>query len=348
MPDFLLFILIIGGLILGHEFGHFVAAKLLGVRVDEFGLGFPPRIVTLFKAAGTRFSINLLPLGGFVRLAGEDDPSIEGGLASANKRTRAAVLLAGPLANVIIAFLAFTSAYRYAAPDFNRVMITAVEPRTPAEMAGILPGDLIISVDETPIVGFETMSAAVSKRLGEKIQIILERNGERITIALVPRTEYPEGQGPIGVTMGNPTREVGWGEAASIGLQSAFMQFNEIIHLPSKLIKGEIEPEEARLTGFKGMYDMISWAGAIDRSAQRPFLTLNLIGIIGIGLAIANLLPFPALDGGRLLFILIEIVLGRRLEPRYEGLAHTIGFFLLIVIFIYVNYLDFVNPISLP
>lgn len=348
MPDFLVFILIVGGLIFGHELGHFTAAKLLGVRVDEFGLGFPPRLITLFKVAGTRFSLNLLPLGGFVRLAGEDDPTIEGGLASASKKVRAAVLLAGPAANVLIAILAFTAAMKFAAPDFSRVLITAVQSNTPAETAGILPGDLVISIDDVPVTSFESMFAAVSERVGQEINIALERGKERLTVTLVPRKDFPEGQGPIGVLLGNPTREIGWVEAASMGVRSTFMQFNEIIHLPSKLMGGEIEPEEARLSGLKGIYDMISWAGAIDRSAQRPFLTLNLVGIIGIGLALANLLPFPALDGGRLFFILIEVILGRRLEPRYEGLAHTIGFFLLIAIFIYVNYLDFVNPINLP
>ena len=108
MTDFLLFAFVLGALIIGHELGHFIAARLTKVKVDEFGLGFPPRLATLFRAGGTKFTVNAIPLGGFVRPAGEDDPTVEGGLAGANKRTRAAVLIAGPLANVLLAILAFS------------------------------------------------------------------------------------------------------------------------------------------------------------------------------------------------------------------------------------------------
>ncbi len=102
------------------------------------------------------------------------------------------------------------------------------------------------------------------------------------------------------------------------------------------------------MTGFKGIYDMVAWAGEVDRNADRPFLTLNLIGVISIGLAVANLLPIPALDGGRLLFVLIELVLGHRISPEKEGLAHLIGFAFLLILMVYINFQDFVNPIDLP
>jgi regulator of sigma E protease len=348
LSDFIVFLLVIGGLILGHELGHFITAKLLGVRVDEFGIGFPPRILTLFEAGGTRFSLNWLPLGGFNRLAGEDDPTIEGGLAASPKRIRAAVLLSGPAANILIAILAFTFAFRFAAPDVEKVIITSVDSDTPAEAAGILPGDLVLSIDDLPIDGFDTMQQAILERRGQETEFIFKRDGSPYTVTLIPRVDYPTDQGPIGVIIGNPTKEVAWTEAFMYGLDSTYLQFYEIIHLPAKLIRGEVEPEQARISGLKGMYDMLAWAGEIDRSAQRPFLTFNLIGVISIGLAIANLLPFPALDGGRLMFILIEIVLGRRIDHRFEGLAHTIGFVLLLAILIYVNFLDFINPIALP
>jgi regulator of sigma E protease len=121
-----------------------------------------------------------------------------------------------------------------------------------------------------------------------------------------------------------------------------------IVRLPARLMEGQIQPSQARVSGLKGMYDMLAWAGRIDRNTQRPFLTLNLIGVISIGLAIANLLPFPALDGGRLMFVLFEAVAGRRISPRYEGLAHAIGFAVLLIVMLYVNFQDFVNPITLP
>ncbi|TFH34521.1 MAG: RIP metalloprotease, partial [Anaerolineales bacterium] len=117
MPDLVLFLLVLGTLILGHELGHFIAARLRGVKVDEFGIGFPPRILTLFQAGGTRYTLNWIPLGGFVRTAGEDDPDVPDGLAASSKITRTLVLLAGPAANVILAFFAFLVAFRFAAPN---------------------------------------------------------------------------------------------------------------------------------------------------------------------------------------------------------------------------------------
>lgn len=348
MPDFLLFALILGVLILGHELGHFVAARAGGVRIDEFGIGFPPRLATLFRAGGTRFTINAIPLGGFVRPAGEDNPEIPGGLAAAGKGTRAAVLIAGPLANVLIAFLAFTAAYRFAAPDFARTSISSVAENSPAQAAGLLPGDVIIEFQDQPVTSLDTLQAAIAASLGKAAVITIERGGNQLRYELTPRLNPPEGQGAIGIITGNPLRTVPWLEAARLGAESVRLQFLEIVYLPGRLIQGQVAPEEARVTGLKGMHDMLSWARDIDRNAQRPFLTLTLVGVISTGLALANLLPIPALDGGRLMFVAFEAIFGRRISPRYEGLAHAIGFALLLALMLYVNIQDFVNPIALP
>jgi regulator of sigma E protease len=348
MPDFLLFVLILAALILGHELGHFVAARAGKVRVDEFGIGFPPRLATLFRAGGTRFTINAIPLGGFVRPAGEDDPDIPNGLAGSSKRTRAAVLIGGPLANVLIAFLAFTAAYRFAAPDFNRTLISSVAEGSPAEAAGLLPGDIILSVHDQAVTSLDTLQQAIADSLGKLTTITVERAGVRLQFELTPRASPPEGQGPIGIVTGNPRLPVTWPQAVGMGADSIRVQFRELVHLPARLIQGQVAAEEARLTGLKGMHDMLAWARDVDRSAQRPFLTLTLIGVISTGLALANLLPIPALDGGRLMFVAFEAIFGRRISPRYEGLAHAIGFALLLALMLYVNIQDFVNPISLP
>jgi regulator of sigma E protease len=348
MPDFLLFVLILAALILGHELGHFVAARAGGVRVDEFGIGFPPRLATLFRAGGTRFTLNAIPLGGFVRPAGEDNPDVPNGLAAASKSTRAAVLLAGPLANVLIAFFAFTVAYRFAAPDFERTSISSVAENSPAQAAGLLPGDVIVEFQSQPVTSLDTLQRAIAQSLGKAAMITVERGGTRLQFELTPRSSPPEGQGPIGIVTGNPLRSVAWLEAVGLGADSIRLQFQEIIHLPGRLIQGQVAPEEARITGLKGMHDMLAWAREVDRSAQRPFLTLTLIGVISTGLALANLLPIPALDGGRLMFVAFEAIFGRRISPRYEGLAHAIGFALLLALMLYVNIQDFVNPIALP
>lgn len=348
VPDLLIFILVIGVLLLGHELGHFLAAKVSGVRVEEFGIGFPPKLAVLFHWRGTRVTLNAIPLGGFVRPVGEDDPTVPGGLAAASKRVRAFVISAGPLANVLLAVVAFTAAYRFAAPDLERVLITRVAEDSPARSAGIQPGDIVLAVDDVPVQGFESMQKAITARLGTETALQLQRNGQTLTLSLIPRANPPEGEGPIGVTLGNPTRRVGWGEAFSLGISSFRLQLGEMILLPSRLIRGEVAPEAARVTGLKGIYDMMAWAGEIDRNAQRPFLTLNLVGIISAGFAFANLLPIPALDGGRLMFVVFEMIFRRRLMPRYEGLAHAVGFVLLLALMIYVNLQDFIHPITLP
>lgn len=348
MSDFFLFVIILGALIIGHELGHFLAAKLTGVRVEEFGIGFPPRLATLFEAAGTRFTLNLIPLGGFVRPAGEDDPGVPQGLAGSNKRTRAFVLLAGPLANILLAVIAYSAAYKFAAPDLERVKISAVDESSPAADAGLRENDLVLEIEGQNINSFETMQQIIMDNLGNPIHMKLLRDSQELQVEVTPRENPPEGRGAIGVIIGHPTREVGIGESFTLGVRSTWIQFREILKLPGRLIRGDVSPEAARVSGLKGMYDMLVWAGQIDRSSERPFLTLNLIGVISAGLALANLLPIPALDGGRLMFVLFEAVMGRRIDPEYEGLAHTIGFVLLLVLLIYVNLQDFINPIQLP
>jgi regulator of sigma E protease len=348
VSDILVFVGIIALLILGHEFGHFVMARLRGVKVNEFGIGFPPRLLTLFSAGGTRFTINAIPVGGFVRPAGEDDPSVPGGLAGAPKTTRALVLLAGPVANILLGILAFTAAYKFAAPDLSRVIITQVAAGSPSEEAGLQPGDLILRFNDIEIDSFEALRDATAANLDTLIELTVLRQEETITVAATPRSDHPEDQGPLGITIGHPTLRATWGEAARYGINSVVLQVENLALLPSRLARGEIAPEEARVSGLKGMYDMLAWAGQIDRDAQRPFLTLNLVGIISIGLAVANLLPFPALDGGRLAFIAFEAIFHRRVSPRHEGWAHAIGFVLLLILMAYVNFQDFSNPLVLP
>ena len=348
MSDLLVFVGILALLILGHEFGHFVMARLRGVKVNEFGIGFPPRLLTLFTAGGTRFTVNAIPLGGFVRPAGEDDPSVPDGLAGASKRTRALVLLAGPGANILLGVLAFSAAYKFAAPDPARVVVTQVAASSPAEAAGLQPGDLVIRFNDIEIDGFEKLRDATAAALDTTIYLTVLRREETITVPITPRSEHPEDEGPIGITIGHPTLRTTWGEAAGYGMSSVVLQVENLFLLPSRLARGDIAPEQARVSGLKGMYDMFAWAGEIDRSAQRPFLTLNLAGIISIGLALANLLPFPALDGGRLAFVAFEAVFRRRVSPRHEGWAHAIGFVLLLILMAYVNIQDFSNPIVLP
>jgi regulator of sigma E protease len=348
VTDFALFVVVLGILILGHELGHFLVAKWRGVKIEEFGIGFPPRLATLFIAGGTEYTLNWIPFGGFVRPAGENDPDIPDGLAGSSKLTRTLVLIAGPAANILLAFVAFLFAFKFAAPDVDRVLITDVVQGSPAQTSGIQPGDIVEEVGGVSIDSFQSLQTVIADSLGEPIHFSLLREGEYVEIELVPREEFPEGQGPIGATLGYPPDQLGWLESAGLSVDSIRAQVMAIIQLPGRIISGAASEQETRVAGLKGIHDMIAWASDIDQSAQRPFFTLNIVGVISVGLAVANMLPIPALDGGRLVFVMIEAIIGRRISPRLEGLAHAVGFVLLLVLMVYFNLQDFVNPIELP
>lgn len=348
VSDLFLFIIVLSVLLIGHELGHFLVGKWRGVKIEEFGLGFPPRMLTLFEAGGVKYSLNWIPFGGFVRFAGEDNPEISTGLASSSKLTRTLVLCAGPAANIFLGFLAFLLAFKFAAPDITRVLIAEVLEGTPAYSAGILSGDIVDFVDDIPVNGIGDMQEAIHAKLGETTRIVVNRDGQIVEVFLVPRLEFPDDQGPIGVTLSYPTAQMGWLEASQWSLDSLMTQVVTITTLPGRLISGQAAPEEARLSGLKGIHDMLAWASTIDQASDRPFITLNLIGVISVGLALANLLPFPALDGGRLMFVLYEAIFRRRISPQFEGIAHAIGFAILIFLMVYINLQDFINPISLP
>ncbi|MEA1977230.1 MAG: M50 family metallopeptidase [Chloroflexota bacterium] len=348
MSTTLLVIIVLSISIIGHELGHFLVGKWRGVKIDEFGLGFPPRILTLFEAGGVKYSLNWIPFGGFVRFAGEDDPEIQNGLSSSSILTRTLVLSAGPAANIGLGFLAFLMAFKFAAPDASRVLIAEVLEDTPAYAAGMLAGDIVEFVDDIPVQGIGDMQEAIHAKLGLTTLIVVDRDGQIVELTMIPRLEFPATQGPIGVTLSFPTAEMGWLEASKGSVDSVVTQIAALLKLPGRLLSGQASPEEARISGFKGIYDMFSWASTIDRTSERPFVTLYLIGVINVGLALANLLPFPALDGGRLMFVLYEAIFRRRISPRFEGIAHAIGFAILIFLMVYINLQDFINPISLP
>jgi regulator of sigma E protease len=346
--DLALFAAVIGVMIMAHELGHFFVARAWRIRIDEFGIGFPPRLATLFTSRGTRFTLNWIPLGGFVRPAGEDDPSVPDGLAAASRLARATVLLAGPLANFLLAFVAFTAAFKFASPDPTQVLLTSISRGSPAEAAGLQAGDIVTEVDGRTVTGIEVLRQAIADSLGEPAQLTVRRGAATLSISILPRTEPPPGEGPIGVTLGHPARQVPWAEAVSLGVGSVGEHLMQVLRLPGMWLRGELSPDEARITGLKGMYDMLTWAGEVDRASQRPFVTLTFLGFISASLGLANLLPIPALDGGRLLFVGYEAVFGKRVAPRYEGLAHAVGFALLLALMVYVNFQDFLNPVPLP
>jgi len=342
---------VLAALILVHEIGHFLAARLFNVEVEEFGLGFPPRIVTLFEAGGTKYTLNWLPFGGFVRPKGENDPEVDGGLAAASPWVRLAVYAAGPLMNLLVGVLIYTTIFsQIGAPDPSRVQILDIAPNSPAEQAGLQRDDIILQVNGQKYIDTVDLHDTIYANLGEEITLRYQRDGSIKEANLVPRENPPEGEGAIGILMGNPTVPVSWIEAIPMGATATYNHGVALVTLPAQVIKGSVSPELARPVGYKGMFDIYQEVREGDiLSGVPPHLRiLGFVNMITISLAILNLFPIPALDGGRILFTLPEIFLRRRIPPELENWINLISFTALILIFIYINLLDFTNPVQLP
>ncbi len=345
------FILVLTPIILIHELGHFVAARLSGIRIEEFGIGFPPRAVTLFKRGGTIYSLNWIPLGGFVRPAGEDDPNVPNGLASASKRARFFTLIAGSGANILFALLLFWIAFMIGPPRYE-VSIPEVVPGSPAERAGIQEQDVILEINGLEVDSREVVIEAVTSSAGSPLEMLIRRNGEVMTVVVTPRMpgEYDEEtEGPTGIVIRSEPSggNVSAGPIVAIGMagQSIFDVVYGTLRAPLLLIQGQISPSEARPVSVVGISQLAG--AAAEETAQRRdlFPILWFAGIISVALGFTNLLPIPALDGGRISFVIVEAIRGRRIEPEREGMVHLVGMLVLLGLMVLIIIQDIVNPI---
>ena len=346
------FIIALGLLVFLHEFGHFIISKLFRIPVDEFGLGLPPRLVRLFKIGETEFTINLIPFGAFVRPRGEGDPAIPNGLAAANPWVRLAVLLGGPMMNLLTGFIIFLAVInRAGTPDPSNILVYEVMPNTPAETAGLMPNDRLLSINGETINSTTMLIETVKQNAGSEITLLVERAGQTIEIRTTPRLNPPPGQGSLGIVLTNPIRKATIGESLPLALQQVYLQSTQLIRLPGLLISGAITPQQARPVGPVGMFSIYQSARVQDEknaSSNDPLATSNtlwLVGVISVALGVTNLLPLPALDGGRILFLLPEIAIRRRVPQQYENLVHAVGIILLLTLMFYITYQDIVNPI---
>jgi regulator of sigma E protease len=351
----LLFVLFFGFMLFVHEFGHYLFAKLFKINVDEFGFGYPPRLLKLFKIKETEFTINMIPFGAFVRLSGENDPEVPGGFGSAKPWKRIIVLLGGPLMNLATGALLFTLLFnQIGVPDTSKVMIASVAENSPAAQAGILPGDLIAQVNQTPISDDQTLVQLIQENKGKEIEMVLQRGDQKLTVRAVPRVNPPPGEGALGVGLTTPMVPVPWIKTIPISVKATIDQSVAILQMPGMLIRGEVPKEQARVVGVVGISSMFSQARERDvenQASTDPFektFTLRLLILISIALGLTNLFPIPALDGGRILFILPELLFRKRIPPRYENLVHLIGFVTLIALMFYITAMDIINPVRLP
>jgi len=303
-----------------------------------------------FVDRGTAFTVNAIPFGGFARMLGEEDPSALGSLASKGKLARIFVLSAGAAMNLLTAVLFFALAMSLGAPvaaDPENAMVTAVVAGSPAEMAGLQPGDIVVQADDTEILTLEGLQSFTGDHLGEEIVLTVERDEQMLQISLVPRPSPPEGEGPIGIVLGPRVaiQKFPWYESLWLGVKQTARLTILIFTVPVQIIQGLIPAELARPVGPVGVGQLVGDAVQYSLDTGWWYPAMQMMGTLGVALAVTNLLPLPGLDGGRILFVLIEAIRGKRVDPAREGLIHLIGLALLVALMLFITWQDVINPI---
>jgi len=333
-------------LVLAHECGHFFTARATGVRVEEFGIGFPPRLFGI-RRKETIYSINALPLGGFVKMAGEEDPNIAGSLASKSTWVRVLVLASGSLMNAVLPILLFTIAFMV--PHnvaVGTVVVNEVATGSPAEKAGIMAGDTVIAIDGDVVRNIGDVSRAIQLNLGQETDITVEhKDGSSETFQVVPRwrTPSPE-EGATGVTVGLIDAAIvresyPFWKAIPMGVTECIDTYILFKNAIISMITGTAP---AVVAGPVGIAELTGEAARAGFS-----YLLEFAAFFSINLAIINIFPLPALDGGRIAFVLLEwIRRGKRVSPKIEGIVHTVGFFALIAAMLAITYQDIIRIIS--
>ena len=371
----LTFFIILSILVLIHELGHFLMAKKIGVKVEEFGMGLPPRIIGK-KIKGTVYSINWLPIGGFVKLAGEDEeePSVnshsprlssgEAGQQTARlkadsrklkaffwartKKERAAILLAGVTMNFLLAvgITSYLLTQGVHVPS-GRVHVERVMPGSPAEIAGVMVQDRVVSITyyagdgkagETRIATPKELIDTTKAHIGEEITLAIDRNGTPISLRVVPRRESPKGEGPMGVAISDlelknyPWYQIPF-EAVKINLERAWAMLSSLGFTLWRL--ATLHSVAADVAGPIGIAQVTGQAVKFGFKAVLEFMS-----ILSLNLAVLNVLPIPALDGGRLAFVFIEKIIGRKLRPAFERSTHQVGMLILFALIFLISIND--------
>ena len=368
LTTIVLFLLILGVIVFVHELGHFMMAKLYNVKVEEFALGFPPRIFS-FKRGETEYSLNAVPLGGYCKIVGEDGENKDDPRSFGSKSLgkRFLILSAGVMMNFVLAFVIFSAIFMAGFPqdvtnknlsvirsDSDdsfmvemegaksardvKVQISEIVEDTPADKAGLEVGDTIVKADEKEIKSVEDLQNHTKENLGEPVVLSILRGKENITKEISPRAEYPDGEGAMGVSLVR-TAVVSYSplEAIKKGYEYTVNLTIFIIMAFASIIWGLVTTGKtaAEVSGPVGIAVMT------QQAASMGFMTvLNFTALISVNLAIINALPFPALDGGRLLFLMVEKIKGSPINQKWEAKANNVGFALLMLLMVVITFKD--------
>lgn len=338
-------------LVLAHEWGHFIVAKKAGCKVEEFGFGFPPKLFS-YTWKGTEYSFNLLPLGGFVRIEGEnmdEEQPTATSFASKSAPWRIAILAAGVIMNLVLAAVLLGVESGIGAPTIvtpeNRSELTNiityvldVAPNSPAEQAGMKPYDRIVRYADFNQPSFSDIQTLTKEHAGSAVNIEVERAGDHIDISVTPRVNPPEGEGALGIGLGETgLLKSPWYMAPIEGVKRTAFMTKAIVEQFGGLLQKLVQRESVGqvLTGPIGIAIYTKEAASMGWSYFLEFAAM-----ISVNLAIINILPLPALDGGRILFVLIEKAFGKRVPGNIESYVHTAGFVLLIGLMIAITFKD--------
>ncbi len=349
------FLAMLGVLVVVHELGHFLTAIRLGVAVEEFGIGYPPRAFTLFERKGVRYTINWLPLGGFVRFAGDGDTvSGVGGLTQAAPWKRIIILVAGPAMNLVLAVAIFSGMFLINGIPIvqDGATITAVYPDTPAARAEFRAGDLLTQLDGTAVArDFSGFGAIARENLGQAIVAVVQRDGQLVTLTVTPgpwsdgATTIEAGFGfsyepNLTLTPANPL------DATIAGVRHTITVFTYFIGALGQLFGSLIGVAEPPPGGVTGVVGIARGTGEIiERDGWSGFLQWT--ALISLNLFLVNLLPIPALDGSHIVFALLEMARrGRKLPAEREAMVHAFGFMVLMGLMVLITISDVAQWLS--
>jgi regulator of sigma E protease len=354
---FVLFIVVLGGLVLVHEVGHFVTARLLKVRVLEFGVGFPPRARVLRSKGETLYTLNWLPIGGFVRMDGEDGDAADDprSFSAKSLRVRLVILVAGVAMNIALAFAIFFGIAWLASPVVG-VSIGTVEAGSPAATAGLRPGDEIYGVagERFEFFGERTVVDALRGSAGKTVALDVTRADGTpavVTATLRPAAELSKTRGALGIsklTQSYSGAYVGHdiGAAAVIATNQVTRWGGLILDGLGELVGGFIRDPTAPPPASGPIGIAVSLADIFLGSG--PILTLFVAGILSVNLGVVNILPFPPLDGGRMAMLVIKRLFGTRVSLRAERLTYAVGFVFLMVFILWISGFDIARLGSTP
>lgn len=344
-------ILVLALIILVHEVGHFVAARRAGIQVYEFSLGFGPRIASVNKKKEgeeprqdqTEFSLRLFPIGGYVRMAGEspDDEDSPWGLNKATPLQRMGVLAAGPGMNFVLAVFLFVCAFTLIGiPEpIDKAVIGEVVTGQPAAEAGMLKGDRVVNIGGQNVETWEQLVSAIhASKPGEDLPLVIERQGEILEIAAIPEFNVTTKVPVLGISPTVSFHKSGLWDGIKAGFVNTYMTTVLMLQGLVQIITGTVSTTE--LAGPVGITRMIG-----DAAQGGLVYLINFTAMLSINLGVINLLPFPALDGSRIVFSGLEMVRRRPLDPEREGMIHLIGFIILMSLIALVTYNDILNLI---